>query len=77
MTNGDQAVYPNDIFDENHKGERIIIGQTGGLTKREYFAAMALQGICANHYVPHWDGAQISNYAVQYADALIKALNND
>jgi hypothetical protein len=46
-----------------------------GLTKREYFAAMALQGLLAN-------GNYITNYkflgeeSVMFANALIEALNN-
>ncbi len=47
-----------------------------GLTKREYFAAMAMQGICANSTTdiePHVYG--IAKIALECADALIKALN--
>jgi hypothetical protein len=46
-----------------------------GLTKREYFAAMAMQGLLAN-------GKYICNYkllgeeSVMFANALIEALNN-
>jgi hypothetical protein len=48
---------------------------TSGLTKREYFAAMAMQGLLAN-------GNYITNYkflgeeSVIFANALIEALNN-
>jgi hypothetical protein len=44
------------------------------LTKREYFAAMAMQGVCAS---PHsWDCVPetIAKYAVTQADALIAEL---
>jgi hypothetical protein len=41
-----------------------------GLTKREYFAAKAMQGICLE--MPPEDAAA---HAIRYADALIKALN--
>ncbi|MCA6470520.1 MAG: hypothetical protein IM591_08965 [Chitinophagaceae bacterium] len=47
----------------------------GGLSKREYFAAMAMQGLLAN-------GNYITNYkflgeeSVMFANALIEALNN-
>ena len=45
-----------------------------GLTKREYFAAMALSGyLTADVLVHPEDGAK---RAVLYADALIKELNN-
>lgn len=57
------------------------ISQAQGLTKREYFAAMAMQGsICANdHCNPDWitEETAISHArkAVMLADALIKELN--
>lgn len=54
-----------------------------GLTKREYFAAAALQGVLAN---PHDNAkktegmtidAAIARVAVNLADALIEALNKE
>jgi hypothetical protein len=48
-----------------------------GLTKREYFAAMALQGFTSKLYP---DGASFTEYAefaVEAADALIDALNQE
>ncbi len=49
---------------------------TCGLTKREYFAALALQGVLAScvNADPHADTA--ATMAVEYADALIAALNS-
>ena len=49
-------------------------GHQEGLTKREYFAAMALQGLCAN---PNESGLFEVNAlrAVGMADTLIKELN--
>ena len=44
-----------------------------GLTKREYFAAIALQGMIAN-YGDH-EKAIIVESSVEMADALIKELN--
>lgn len=46
-----------------------------GLTKREYFAAMALQGLCANAMFAEGKPSTLSATAVNVADALIKALN--
>ena len=46
-----------------------------GLTKREYFAAMAMQGLiasCANSYPSR---KETGKRAVEFADALIAALN--
>lgn len=53
---------------------RNSIPFTKGLTKREYFAALALQGLIAHPSVVG-DFEGLSKYAVKYADALIKALN--
>ena len=48
---------------------------TGYLTKRELFAALAMQGIISKDYsYHHSDAAQLS---VQYADALITELKKD
>lgn len=47
-----------------------------GLTKREYFAAMALQGYLASYDESHEPTTRsAAEHAVEYADALILALN--
>ena len=48
-----------------------------GLTKREYFAAIALQGMIASGILAHDDSApsDAATWAVECADALIDALN--
>lgn len=51
-----------------------------GLTKREHFAAMALQGICVNvgrNQFAFNKAGDIGNKAVEMADALLKALSED
>lgn len=46
-----------------------------GLTKREYFAAMAMQGLCAN---PHPGSiTKVAKMSVECADELIKQLNEN
>jgi hypothetical protein len=48
----------------------------GGLTKREYFAAIAMQGLLSNYHNnnnPYYSARD----AVNFADELIKALNNE
>ena len=45
-----------------------------GLTKREYFAAMAMQGLCDNLHPKNV--ADMPKLAVIIADALLKELNN-
>lgn len=45
-----------------------------GLTKRELFAAMAMQGLCANPYWTKSTHANIAQGAALYADALLSEL---
>ena len=50
----------------------------GGLTKREYFAACAMQGILASHQLIVVDNKdKLGEVCLQYADALIDALNKE
>lgn len=46
----------------------------GGLSKRELLAGMAMQGILARYEVC-FNSVEVAEYAVKYADALIKELN--
>jgi hypothetical protein len=46
-----------------------------GLTKREYFAAMAMQGILSNQHGYFLEHDKLSEYALSCADALIVELN--
>lgn len=53
-----------------------------GLTKREYFMAMAIQGLCANSSYSHNEiknGAcvDIAEAALYVVDAVINALNDN
>jgi len=58
----------------NREGE-VYFSQSG-LTKREYFAALAMQGILANDLgQPSYNA--VATMAVLSADALIAALNGE
>lgn len=48
MTNANEPAFPEltSVYDEGD--DRQHIESRGGLTKREYFAAMAMQGMLAN-----------------------------
>jgi hypothetical protein len=46
-----------------------------GLTKREYFAAMAMQGYLVNNAKTGIKDDEISRWSVEAADALIAELN--
>jgi hypothetical protein len=61
-------VFPEDLYDNE-----VLCGQVQGVTKRELFAAMAMQGYLSN---PGTDGdlTEIAEDAVDAADALIKGL---
>jgi len=88
MNNGNMPANPlkEPLFYEEETN-RVSIGCTiktvkviaNGLTKREHFAAMAMQGICAT-YQPDLMGADGSDaricakYAIEHADALLAAL---
>jgi hypothetical protein len=77
MTKANDCAYPADNQTQTE----------GGLTKREYFAAMAMQGLCLNGAYSKQIQDQceanetttsiaIAVYAVDLADELIKVLNN-
>ena len=46
---------------------------TGGMTLRDYFAAKAMQGLCAHPESPDWDESDIAKSAYDQADAMLKA----
>lgn len=50
-----------------------IIHSEKGLTKREYFAAIAMQGILSGKI--QYNSKLVADYAVEYADELIISLN--
>lgn len=67
---------PNDLI-HSFRCDKHDNFNLAGLTKREYFAAMALQGImssneCGVGHIPE----TASEWAVRLSDALIKSLND-
>jgi hypothetical protein len=71
MSKADEPVHPTKISHPNG-----MTKQYNGLTKREYFAAMAMQGIARDwsNDVTNWRIEKMAKCAVEYADALIAAL---
>ncbi len=65
-TIADEPIIPNENW-----------GNTGsiGLTKLEYFSAMAMQGYCAHQDIGNGDMDKIARYSVMTAHALINHLN--
>ena len=73
---GDEPAFPIEasIIKAKNMDEFKMVS---GLTKREYFAAIAMQGmISANYHSIDPGHEPCSKDAVKYADALIKELEN-
>lgn len=51
--------------------------ESTGLTKREYFAAMAMQGFLSNPNSHSFSKKEFAISSVEMADALIKELNKE
>ena len=71
-THGDSPAFAKAAFYTDEYG---IDAPQEGLTKREYFAAMALQGALANKFAHERTIEMITESAVKLADALIDELN--
>lgn len=67
MKNRDLPAFPLPSEAAPFEGHSAI----DGLTKREYFAAMAMQGFCTFNHV---SSELAARHAVEYADALLKEL---
>lgn len=74
MTNGNEPINPTTERNWlNQNDTEMVTGVFGGLTKREYFAAMAMQGCLASGFQASMD--KHAESAVAAADALITELN--
>lgn len=81
MTNGNDGAFGDKtVVSRIFEGERVNTVAPDGLTKREYFVAMAMQGVVtawSEGNIP-WheeNPALVADRAVSCADALIEALN--
>ena len=83
MKNADKPINPI-VQEENiGQGGKIIMCTEYGLTKREHYAGLAMQGLLANSYGGMTSGGsrtfspnEISKLAVIHADELLKQLEN-
>lgn len=65
MENGKQMAFPT----------KLVNGELHtGLTKREYFAAMTMQGYIGQGYIGKWGIESTAKWSVEMADELLKAL---
>lgn len=76
MTNGNDIAWPEIITELENNGLQNTYSY-GGLTKREYFAAMALQGLLASGYLNDYDTDRVVADAVLMADKTITELNKN
>lgn len=77
MTNPNDPAFPPDLTGIPEGSIFDYLASQKGLTKREYFAAMAMQGITAYHeaVLRTETSTQLASRAIALADALIVELN--
>jgi hypothetical protein len=66
---------PANVFPENMYSNEVLFGQVAGSSKRELFAAMAMQGLLSNSNIDAGLPDVIED-AVDAADILIKRLKD-
>ena len=77
MKNADKPIYPFNEIDWNRSSSEVTTyySQESGLTKREYFAGLAMQGLLAAN------NGQTQKYlakkAIELSDELLKQLENE
>jgi hypothetical protein len=73
MTKGNEQAFP--IIGHNYirEGQKFSVTPHGGLTKREYFAALAMQGLLSQR-AEYTSFVIAADDAVDFADALLAAL---
>ena len=87
-TNGSDGIFPEvnssyaeeDPLHHPDQGYTHVYFEGNPLTKREYFAGLAIQGLLADPDVMKGKGVTpktLPSIAVQYADGLIKAFNEE
>ena len=76
MNNADMPAAPNRIESiPNELYKSVPLHWPHGLTKREHFAGLAMQALLAKYGNENADDC--ASYAVEYANALLKALEQD
>ncbi|MDP5205482.1 hypothetical protein ORI99_00255 [Alishewanella sp. SMS9] len=79
MRNADLPAMPtHDVFDDcgidGNSGPHLTQTTNYGLTKREYFAGLAMQGLLAKHGDDDYNASNIAGYSAKHADALLAEL---
>ena len=74
MNNSDKPAMPLQLQDGEASKTITKLGNADGLTKREFFAGLALQGLCSDPDMR--DAETEAALAVRLADALLKELES-
>jgi hypothetical protein len=74
QTDGKDQAFPRPA---SHSPEFGPVHPKLGLTKREYFAAMAMQGVASDRPFSEFEFSKLAEWSVKQADALIEALNKE
>lgn len=76
INNGDNPAFPMSEEETDRISEGVYI--FSGLTKREYFAGLAMQGMLSDiSRTGGWDYDDFAKDSVEAADALLAALDKD
>ncbi len=70
----DECAFPM-VYNTNDYGGANSVIRTGGITKRQYFAAHALMGILGSGEILPTNEKKAAKLAVQLADALLEELS--
>ncbi len=83
MSKGNEPIHPVETWQESPDAPVTLHPRMSpGISKREYFAAMAMQGMLANANKAAHDKLggtprNIADWAIDYADALLEAFAAD
>ena len=72
MNNQDKPAFP---FVKTVGKDTLSLETAHGLTKREYLAALAMQGILSSQFETSLTPETVADYAAHCADGLLNALN--
>lgn len=74
MKNADKSIHANVTIIETEGVNKGNVITTDGLTKREYFTGIAIQGALANQDTDITEVKLVCELAVKYADEILKQL---
>lgn len=72
ITNTGGPAFPRPASEAHQHG---MHSPQDGMTLRDYFAAKAMQGICASGPTANWTDGRIARSAYEMADAMLEARN--